>query len=173
MTEKPTYGEWQRCGYGMTFMEYLGVEVPTVYRVPSGNRTLFQYRKGEIAGAWCNTKKAAKESYKQLINEVRKLITAERRRLREIGKTLSPQDLDALKDAAGCHKHTRPSEWLEVNCYICGHSGPDRDTANRLESLGLMENCGPFQDGFFYQVTEDGCRLLGVPESRISDHRFL
>lgn len=174
MTEKRTYGGWMNEDYGMSFMEYLGVQVPKrEYKRQTGGPTLYRFVKGSLVGDWHLTLKAAKASYKALIKAKHDKAREERAALKILAKDLSAEDIECLRGAIGVSKRRRPSEWLENNIFLTGHEGSEFEAATRLEALGLMENAGPFKEGLFFQVTPDGCRFLGVPESRINDHHFI
>ena len=72
-----------------------------------------------------------------------------------------PQDLDLLRHAVGADSKT-PGYRNYFEAADCDNIG-----WLRLTRAGLAEYRGPVEHGFWYRVTEAGCRAIGLSKAAI------
>lgn len=166
--------EYDDCYTMREYLEFTGVVLPRV-NVKGSYREgfLYQYSRPLAEGEWHSTKKAAKASYKAILRANRDRANRERSEWMAVASSINDADYMNLRKAVGGYSAARPGDWLGLNCFTTGLEGDDFESAMRLASLGLMEDCGPWKEGKFFQVSANGCRALGIPEGRINNSRFL
>lgn len=165
--------ETDDCGSVKEYLEYSGIELPKLEtRGTRREGYEYQYRRGLVAGEWHSTRKAAKASYKQALKANRQQSLVERAHWQAIGNSLNDSDYQVLRKAVGGYSAKRPQDWLGNNAFTTAMEGPDFEVATRLLGLGLMEDCGDWNGGKFFQVSPNGCRAIGIPEGRINKAHF-
>lgn len=161
------------CGSVKEYLEYSGIELPKLHtRGTIGKDFMYQYTRTLVAGEWCATRKDAKASYKQALKAARIRAMQEREHWQNIGRSINDCDYQIMRKAVGGY-YGKPGQWLENNAFTTPMEGSEFDAASRLVSLGLVDDCGEWNGGKFYQVSPNGCRALGIPEGRINNARFL
>lgn len=157
-----------------TFQEYLdfiGVEKPDVKIIPhEDGGSKYRYSRLGAQGEWCRNRKAAKESYKLVLQAQREQAKSERHALVIESMLMNDCDLQILREAVGADVKRL---WLERNFLLPDNDSPAHKAAIRLTKKGLMNDLGPHHRRTLYEVSPQGCRVAGVPETYINKYRFM
>lgn len=67
---KLRYGNFLHSDCGLTFAEYLGIDIPKIDFESRGGKYFYQYRSSRAQGEWFPTMKEAKASYKSKLKDL-------------------------------------------------------------------------------------------------------
>lgn len=171
---RPCYEDYHEFGSsGQSFADFLGIEKPSMQRGSfSDHPGKFRFGKPSLLGDWAETAPLARASYEQLKEQARLDRLAMRKKYRDIAKCMNPADLDLLRRALGIETHACPA-YIYLNGFGLKLSD-DSERNARIVALHEQGFLSKLKHPSFaeYEVSPDGCRLLGIGEAVIKNSNF-
>lgn len=160
--EKPSYADYLHAETTISFMEFIGVEVPRREFQSKANQFLYRFVKGNLVGEWCKTIKLAKESYNAARQGKQDRELAFRLSCIEESKGLPRNDLVCLRHMLGAASNVPKRQWGFRNYFLSSLTGDDYDSLCRLEKGDMVRLVRKDKDSAFFKATYYGSLVAGL-----------